>query len=85
MITTSLNIPIEIPNSTNLNLEELKRKLTDYARLLVKKSTCVDSPQRRVRSLEELHPKVQELCGIVSLPEEDLDGELARAEYWREV
>ena len=32
MATASLNIPIEIPNSTVLNLEELKQQLTDYAR-----------------------------------------------------
>ena len=43
MATTSLNIPIEIPNSASLNLEELKRQLTDYARMLVYKSTNVSA------------------------------------------
>ena len=85
MATTSLNIPIEIPNSTELNLEELKRQLTDYARILVNKSIHADFSRKGVRAYEELHPMVQELCGIVSLPEDDLDGELARAEYWKEV
>jgi len=32
-----------------------------------------------------LHPAVKELCGVISLAEDDLDGEKARADFWREV
>ena len=85
MATISLNIPIEIPNSASLNLEELKRQLTDYARMLVYKSTNVSAPKHGLRSFDELHPAVKELCGVISLAEDDLDGEKARADFWREV
>lgn len=85
MSTTSLNIPVEIPNSTTLNLDELKAQLTDYARLLVSRSINGDNSRSRVRSFDELHPQVQELCGIVSLAEDDLDGEMARWDYLKGI
>lgn len=85
MATTSLNIPIEIPNSASLNLEELKRQLTDYARMLVYKSANVSTHKHGIRSFDELHPAVKELCGVIPLAEDDLDGEKARADFWREV
>ena len=69
MATASLNIPIEIPNSKQLNLEEIKRQLTDYARILINQSV-----NKGVRPFKELHPNVQALCGVVSFPEDDLDG-----------
>lgn len=81
MATASLNIPIEIPNSANLNLEELKRQLTDYARMLINQAANGALPKKGIRSFKELHPNVQALCGVISYPEDDLDGEKVRSEY----
>jgi hypothetical protein len=80
MATASLNIPIEIPNSTVLNLEELKQQLTDYARVLVSQAS-----NKGIRPFKELHPHIQSLCGVVSFPEDDLDGENVRMEYLKEL
>ena len=85
MATASLNIPIEIPNSANLNLEELKRQLTDYARVLINQDTADTLPPKRIRAFKELHPYVQALCGVISFPEDDLDGDKARSEYLKNL
>lgn len=85
MATASLNIPIEIPNSTNLNLEELKRQLTDYARMLINQAVNDALPKKGIRSFKEIHPNVQALCGVISYPENDLNGENERYEYLKDL
>ena len=85
MATASLNIPIEIPNSTNLNLEELKRQLTDYARMLINQAVNDALPKKGIRSFEEINPNVQALCGVISYPEDDLNGENERYEYLKDL
>lgn len=85
MATASLNIPIEIPNSTNLNLEELKRQLTDYARMLINQAVNDALPKKGIRSFKEIHPNVQALCGVISYPEDDLNGENERYEYLKNL
>ena len=80
----ALNISVEVPNMGMLNMDDLKRQLTNYARMLVKLS--VDSKQvKHVRPLNELHPAIQQMCGVINVPEDDLDGEQARNEYLKEV
>ena len=85
MATASLNIPIEIPSSSNLNLEELKRQLTDYARTLINQTANGALPKKGIRAFKELHPNVQALCGVVSFPEDDLDGDKVRSEYLKNL
>lgn len=80
----AINIPIEVPGSGMLNMEELKQKLTSYAHILVR-SSLVKKQRNSLRSMGDLQPAVQDLCGVVSFPEEDLEGDEARNEYLKGV
>ena len=78
---SALNIQIEVTNLGMYDLETLKRELTDYARMLVNQTAGGNLSRKGLRPFKELDPHIQALCGVISYPEDDLDGEMLRSEH----
>ncbi len=77
-----LQFALDIPNSITLfNVDDFKQKVFDYADNLLKSMTPTrkkNKSQYKMRSLNELDPVLQELCGICNISEKDLNGDEAR-------
>ena len=70
-----VTIPITLPTTGSYTVEDLKRELTDFALRLLHKPT---STTTTLKSLSQLDPSIQELCGICHVAENDLNGDYAR-------
>lgn len=60
--------------------------IEDNTQMILQKHAANDvQTSKGIRSFKELHPNVQALCGVISYPEDDLDGEKVRSEYLKNL
>ena len=80
----SIQVAVDVPNSPHIDMDEFKKQVADYASVLFYKMSAknVSSP---MKPLEELNPVLQQLCGICSVSENDINGELARSEALKKI
>jgi len=82
-------MPINIPSIDvqdvqmipSIKMEEFNRRVTEYAKALWATMVAEQLTNKRIRPLRSLDPEIGLMCGIVHVPEEDLDGDNFRMEY----
>lgn len=88
-----ITIPVTVPTMGGYTFEALTRELTEFAKRLVQskntqattsKSADCHAIQGKdeilIKSLSQLNPALQELCGICHVDETDLNGDVARSQ-----
>ena len=79
-----IQVAVDVPNSPHIDMDEFKKQVADYAKVLFYKMSAKNAPSP-MKPLEELNPVLQRLCGICSVSENDINGELARSEALKKL
>lgn len=77
----SIQVAVDVPSSPYVDMEDFKKQVADYAKVLYYKMSIKNAPSASaMKPLEELSPMLQKLCGICSVSEDDINGDIARSE-----
>ena len=80
----SIQVAVDVPNSPYVDMDDFKKQVADYAKVLYYKMSVKASPST-MKPLEELSPVLQQLCGICSVGEDDINGEVVRSEALKKI
>ena len=79
----SIQVAVDVPSSPYVDMEDFKKQVADYAKVLYYKMSIKNAPS--TSAMKELSPMLQKLCGICSVSEDDINGDIARSEVLKEL
>ncbi|MBQ4508055.1 MAG: hypothetical protein II970_04080 [Paludibacteraceae bacterium] len=87
MIMQSGNVSVRVPSYIpQVEIPELQRKIEQFVLILYprpkteQKDVVGESATKSVLPLKGLDEGIRQLCGVINVDEDDLDGDRARAE-----
>ena len=91
-IMQSANVSVRVPSYIpQMEIPELRRKIEQFVMILyphpvtAQKAVQKESAMKSVQALSELDASIRQLCGVINVDEDDLDGDKARAERLEEM